>query len=129
MLVKVAPELPVYEVQMRAVRKVENAPWLPKLDGVRVEDIPDVFPVSLLRHSLLEGAKQFLSDLRKRGYEPVDAPILAYGPYPGRNWAMALSNDMTVWDRHDEAQGKDYLIVATFRKRAVVTEIWTPKET
>jgi len=129
MLTKVAPDLPVYEVQMRAVRKVENAPWLPKLDGVRVEDIPDVFPVSLLRHSLIEGAKQFLSDLRKRGYEPVDAPVLAYGPYPGRNWAMALSNDMTPWDRHDEAQGKDYLIIARFRKRAVVTEIWTPKET
>jgi hypothetical protein len=128
MLVKVAPELPVYEVQMRAVRKVENAPWLPKLDGVRVEDIPDVFPVSLLRHSLIEGAKQFRSDLRKRGYEPVDTPILAYGPYPGRNWAMALSNDMTVWDRYDEAQGKDYLIIAKFRKMAVLTEIWTPQE-
>jgi len=128
MLIKVAPKLPVEEVQMRAVRKVENAPWLPKLEGVRVENIPDVFPVSLLRRSLMDGAKQFLSDLRKRGYEPVDAPILAYGPYPGKNFAMAADTAMTPWSRYDEAQGMDYLIIAKFRKQAVLTEIWTPQE-
>jgi hypothetical protein len=126
MLTKVAPELPVVEVQLRAVVKVDDKPWLPKLEGIRVDDVDIHWPVSLLREKLYDGAKQFLRELRKQGYQPVDKEILVWGPFDGKRWE--LSDGTRAFDRHDPEAGKDYLLIAYFRKRAVLTEIWTPEE-
>jgi hypothetical protein len=128
MQIKVDPELPIEEVQLRAVLKVDDAAWLPKLEGVRVDDVSIHWPVSLLREKLYAGAKQFLRDMRKRGYEPVDKQILVWGPFEGKRWELADDSASTPFDRYDPQAGKDYLLIAYFRKRAVLTEIWTPEE-
>lgn len=128
--IKVAPELPVEEVQLRAVVKVDDAPWLPKLEGIRVDDVGIHWPVSHLREKLYDGAKQFLRDMRKQGYQPVDKEILVWGPFEGKRWEFADTSGETPvpFDRHDPEAGKDYLLIAYFRKRATLTEIWTPEE-
>jgi hypothetical protein len=98
--------------------------------GMRINAIP--LEYRLLQRKLLEVGKMFVHRQGLRGLRFIDSEdIHVYGPFPSYEYHEAMIDidsigDPQVRDRSTEMAFADYVLVAAFYAKPVMTEIWTP---
>ena len=119
-IVKIDPR----PIELRAMLTVDRSMVRQQYRGVRLNDLPSLYPFNHLRDELTgdKGIKRWLKDMAAQGYELLTplGDVLVWGPYPHKRPVTGSDGEIAVGRHMGEdvdPHAADFLFTATFLTR------------
>lgn len=134
-------------VTLRCRVTVDRGMFYRQYRGCKINDMEQLWPYSHLRSAAMDGAKEWIRQMKLQDYELLtpESDILVMGPYKSRNWSGAGSASWRpapgaapsfrafseMANEDPQAESADFILEARFlagRLRMVEHSITTPTE-
>ena len=113
-------------ITLRARMTVDRGAVVAQYRQRKINTLPQLWPHGELRNQLMHGAKKWVSDMGKQGFEllTAEADVTVTGPYAPRNLHGKTNQfGATVEDQDDvqNAHAADFVLEATFLSARPIT--------